>query len=587
MEENQEKSLLESNVREKFAKSQRLPSPNTAHLDVEVLSRKITGQDFSPSDTLFRTHKYKFVLHGNEKFYQWAGQRNKYLVELELCKRKVASLRDDMMEPLSPQNTKITPMHFSPIKPSVKTEESNESQPDIDSETTPTQTPNPETFPEVKTPEPKEKTTSKIDFSPEAAALNLQKLKESNAPPISIAIPQTNSEKNFEPKTSPNLVTANSIGAKYPPQKFGNQTSSNAQLQHMYAQNQKFMSNYPMLMSRNGIQEKTSPNINILPNQIPMNIKPKFQQNIAESMKSRSKDYEEFTAEGSPIISYQYGEDVVNSSWILNLLWPNEQKNVSWRGQFCFKISMYKKSEEGVYKKVLVTMSSPFSIFSKPTVFFSKLKKGSSMEKKYSDVKNSPKKIPQKPQFVHQPTITPQNSQISNSFQLGNSQITPSIPMQRLGKSQSQVTQQFTNPPISSPLHQLGNSIMNLPPPPNSTITATNGFSNSKPQPNQFNFPFMPDASSRFKKFPNLNFPINGMFQKPILSRNNINGSLTPTTTPSTETSEPPPKVVIPKTFTIEDKKEAEDFLSFVKEMEKVDVPPKKKVKLEEKSIVE
>ena len=41
---------------------------------------------------------------------------------------------------------------------------------------------------------------------------------------------------------------------------------------------------------------------------------------------------------------------------------------------FCFKLSMYKKSEEGLYKKILVTLSSGFNILSKPTVFFSKLK---------------------------------------------------------------------------------------------------------------------------------------------------------------------------------------------------------------------
>jgi hypothetical protein len=183
---------------------------------------------------------------------------------------------------------------------------------------------------------------------------------------------------------------------------------------------------------------------------------------------------------------------------------------------FCFKLSMYKKTEEDLYKKIFVTMSSAFNIFSKPTVFFKKSKKGSM---------DSPSPPP-KPQSIAKPQVLQNPMMMNPSYHYP-----PVIPQQQ----QQQPLQQFISPFVVG------------------------------------------DASSRFKKFPsNLNFsdaprnftPKVFPYQKPILSKAS------------------PPKNEIPvkeekKVFSQEEQKEAEDFLSFVSVMDKIDGPPNKKMKLE------
>jgi hypothetical protein len=76
----------------------------------------------------------------------------------------------------------------------------------------------------------------------------------------------------------------------------------------------------------NSIGEKIPPNLNIVPSPQMILKQMKFESDFIT--KSKLKEFEEFSCEGSPIISYQYGEDVMNSSWILHLLWPNERNSL-------------------------------------------------------------------------------------------------------------------------------------------------------------------------------------------------------------------------------------------------------------------
>lgn len=64
-----------------------MPEKTAANVEILVTSRKITNQTQSPSDILFRTHKYKFQLKPDANFFEWAGRKSKFTVEFELLKK--------------------------------------------------------------------------------------------------------------------------------------------------------------------------------------------------------------------------------------------------------------------------------------------------------------------------------------------------------------------------------------------------------------------------------------------------------------------------------------------------------------------
>lgn len=104
---------------------------------------------------------------------------------------------------------------------------------------------------------------------------------------------------------------------------------------------------------------------------------PKKEVQVQQIKEIKSDDFEEFVIKDKhlgeiPVISFTFGEEPTSSTWVINLLWPTEQKHISWRGKFIFRIGLYKKTDDNTMKKVFSAISSPFLVFSKPNVYFSK-----------------------------------------------------------------------------------------------------------------------------------------------------------------------------------------------------------------------
>jgi hypothetical protein len=59
-----------------------------SELQIKVYSRKIKGLDESPADILFRTHQYEFRVEPNYKFFDWAGSRHGFVMDLKIFKKK-------------------------------------------------------------------------------------------------------------------------------------------------------------------------------------------------------------------------------------------------------------------------------------------------------------------------------------------------------------------------------------------------------------------------------------------------------------------------------------------------------------------
>jgi hypothetical protein len=59
-----------------------------SELQIKVYSRKIKNLDESPHDILFRTHQYEFRVEPNHKFFDWAGSRHGFVMDLKIFKKK-------------------------------------------------------------------------------------------------------------------------------------------------------------------------------------------------------------------------------------------------------------------------------------------------------------------------------------------------------------------------------------------------------------------------------------------------------------------------------------------------------------------
>ncbi len=57
-------------------------------LQVEVYSRKIKNLEHSPPDRLFRTHQYEFRVTPNDRFFDWAGTKHGFVMDLKIFKKK-------------------------------------------------------------------------------------------------------------------------------------------------------------------------------------------------------------------------------------------------------------------------------------------------------------------------------------------------------------------------------------------------------------------------------------------------------------------------------------------------------------------
>lgn len=89
-------------------------------------------------------------------------------------------------------------------------------------------------------------------------------------------------------------------------------------------------------------------------------------------------EFREFVENDVPVITYTFTEDLVTGKWLLNLIWPTEKRPLSWRGKFCFHLSIFRRDGFHVYNHIMSKMSSQFSIFSKPDVYLKKIRNSSS-----------------------------------------------------------------------------------------------------------------------------------------------------------------------------------------------------------------
>ncbi|EFC39754.1 predicted protein [Naegleria gruberi] len=145
--------------------------------------------------------------------------------------------------------------------------------------------------------------------------------------------------------------------------------------------------------------------------------------------------YNEHTDCGVPLISYTYTEDVFTNSWILNLIWPDEKTKTSFRGDFYFSISVYRKIDEDTFRRLFTRVSSRFKIVSKPGVYLSKKRKKSEEDEEVSNEVPSSKKL-QPPQKV----IPPNSSSSATSTLL-----LPSLEATPMPTSNSNLNTIFTN----------------------------------------------------------------------------------------------------------------------------------------------
>lgn len=72
-----------------------------------------------------------------------------------------------------------------------------------------------------------------------------------------------------------------------------------------------------------------------------------------------------------PVINYQFTEDVFAGYWVISLIWPDEKNRISFRGDFCFRLTCFRKVDDDTYRRVFTKSSSTFKIVSKPGVYLS------------------------------------------------------------------------------------------------------------------------------------------------------------------------------------------------------------------------
>lgn len=87
------------------------------------------------------------------------------------------------------------------------------------------------------------------------------------------------------------------------------------------------------------------------------------------------RTWSEFLASGLPVMTYSFTENPLAGQWNINLIWPTDKRfNVSWRGRFCFQLSIYRKHNNHSLSLIMCKLSSPFLIVSKPDVYLKKVK---------------------------------------------------------------------------------------------------------------------------------------------------------------------------------------------------------------------
>ncbi|KAL9645412.1 hypothetical protein ABK040_002611 [Willaertia magna] len=136
------------------------------------------------------------------------------------------------------------------------------------------------------------------------------------------------------------------------------------------------------------------------------------------------EDFAEHCDKGVPLISYTFTEDVFTNTWILNLIWPDERTKTSFRGDFFFKISVFRKVDDDTFRRIFSRVSTRFKIVSKPGVYLSKKRKKESEEEELETKKLKDNTAPPLHLIPSNPThLTNNNNNNINLPTLNNNNI--------------------------------------------------------------------------------------------------------------------------------------------------------------------
>ena len=201
----------------------------------------------------------------------------------------------------------------------------------------------------------------------------------------------------------------------------------------------------------------------------------------ASGMNGQEEEFKEFSIgnDSVPVITYSFTEDPSTRSWTVELFWPTERKALSWRGKFCFYVSIFRKDMmNNSYKLIMSKISSQFAVFSKPDVYLKKIKSSTTKkpESKKKEKNNTMTTVPPPEVPPNQPEERAAMSRLENMI----AQIPHPSPYQSLQPIPIKTEQMNTLPPINqnqslpsnqplpNPSQILGNPpfVLKYPPPP-------------------------------------------------------------------------------------------------------------------------
>eukprot|EP01027_Heterolobosea_sp_BB2_P016849 GEZU01023925.1.p1 GENE.GEZU01023925.1~~GEZU01023925.1.p1 ORF type:complete len:352 (-),score=81.23 GEZU01023925.1:638-1693(-) len=127
---------------------------------------------------------------------------------------------------------------------------------------------------------------------------------------------------------------------------------------------------------------------------------------------TQSNDFQEYTNCGVPCITYSYTEDVFSSSMSIIMNWPENSRVSSWKGDFCFRITLFRKVDTDTYRRIITYVSSTFTIYSKPEVFIKQKRRAEDPAACSGSPGAAPKKTKRgpKPKGIKQSKLSPSTS---------------------------------------------------------------------------------------------------------------------------------------------------------------------------------
>ncbi|KAL0485185.1 FEN1 [Acrasis kona] len=150
--------------------------------------------------------------------------------------------------------------------------------------------------------------------------------------------------------------------------------------------------------------------------------------------KDHTIEFREFTESQMPVVTYSFTEDSINNLWSLNLIWPVDRRQLSWRGRFIFYVRIFKRVNHDTYTHMMSKISSPFCIFSKPDVYLKKIRKEETTgpRRRGPNMHSSPKSEEDESTNTQDTQTSSQGSQPSQTQTIVSSTNGPSMALQQI-----------------------------------------------------------------------------------------------------------------------------------------------------------